>query len=138
MLLPHTQPQRRSDPSHLNYQHNSDYTCILCTELQRSSPGHYPHVHRVIRMSPPLCAGARAPELKERTRKSFKKNTCALTVRIFALFPSITAFCSRVRHLPSTRSCVTHHRTAVKAASGHQAGGVAFREPATLRSRGHS
>lgn len=74
---PHTQPQRRSDPSHLNYQHNSDYTCILCTEPQWSSPGRYPHVHRVIWISPPLCVGARAPELKERTRKSFKKYMCS-------------------------------------------------------------
>lgn len=49
-LSPHTntQTQSLSDPSHLIYQHNSDYTCILCTELQWSSPGHYPHVAWVI------------------------------------------------------------------------------------------
>lgn len=134
LLSPHTNTQTHSpsDHSHLNYQHNSDYPCILCTELQWSSPGNYPHVACVIWI---LCVGVQVHQSQRKgaervlptateTIISSPKSTSALALRIFTLLPSIAAYCSHVRGPSSPFSiccCGTRYRTAIKAASGQQA-----------------
>lgn len=111
-LLTLTRKQSLSDPPHLNYQHNSDYSCILCMELQLwGSPGHYPHVACVIWIPPPLC-GYKCTRAEEQGAErviptatgaiiSSPKSTSALALRIFTLLPSMAACCSQVRRFSS-------------------------------------
>lgn len=130
-LLTLTPKQSLSDPPHLNYQHNSDYSCILCMELQLwGSPGHYPRVACVIWIPPPLCGykctraeeqGAEShPHCNRGHYKQSKINICS-RVKDFHSSPinGCMLFSGPPFLIPGLYLLLQH--TAIKAASGPQA-----------------